>query len=669
MADVKTSDLTQLGIDTIRALSMDAVQAANSGHPGTAMALAPLAHTIFTKYLRHNPANPRWANRDRFVLSCGHASVLLYSTLHLTGYDLSLDDIKTFRQLGSKCAGHPEYGLVPGVETTTGPLGQGCGNSVGMAMAAKWLGARFNRGGHEIVDHNVFVLASDGDMMEGLTSEAASLAGHLGLDNLIWIYDDNEITIEGKTELAFSEDVGKRFEAYGWHVQHLDDVNDLAAVEAVLDSAVAHQGQPSFIVAKSKIGYGAPNKECTASAHGEPLGDEEIALTKQAYGWDPSKKFHVPAEVREAMSCVEKGRRAEAAWREKYDAFAQAYPELAQEWETIQRGELPEGWDKDLPVFPADEKGAATRVTGGKAINGLAKNLPWLIGGSADLAPSTKTLIDGESDFAKGSYVGRNLHFGIREHGMTSIVNGMCLSGLRAYGASFLVFSDYARPTLRLAAIMHLPAIHVYTHDSIGVGEDGPTHQPVEQVTSLRTIPGVHVLRPGDANEASEAWRYAVLSKTHPCVLALTRQNLPTLDRTKYAPADGLHRGAYVLFDSDGSPDVILMASGSEVQWCVGAAEVLAREGTKVRVVSMPCWEAFEAQDQSYRDEVLPPSVTARVAVEAASPFGWERYVGRAGAMVTQNGFGASGPVKAVMDHFGFTVDAVVAAAKAQLQR
>ncbi|MEE9391559.1 MAG: transketolase [Planctomycetota bacterium] len=656
----------KLAIDTIRTLSMDAVQAANSGHPGTPMALAPVMYRIWDHFLQHHPADPDFPNRDRFVLSVGHASMLLYSTLHLTGYDLSLDDIKSFRQLHSPCAGHPEFGECPGVETTTGPLGQGCGNTVGMAIAQKHLAARYNRPGHDVVTWRTIALCGDGDLMEGVTSEAASLAGHLGLDNLVWVYDDNSITIEGSTDLAFGENVQGRFEAYGWQVLNVADANDLDALDEALESAEAVMGAPVLIIVKSHIGYGAPNKQDTSDAHGAPLGVEEIAAAKKFYGWDPDKTFYVPTEVKDSMTnrAMARGKELVMEWEGKMQAYRTAHPELAAEFEAFLAGDLPEGWDSELPTFAADAKGMAGRGAFGQALNASAGKVPWLMGGSADLASSNKTNIKGEKSFLKGQYDGRNMHFGVREHAMGSIANGMALAGLRAYTGTFFVFSDYMRPAHRLSGLMELPVIYVYTHDSIGVGEDGPTHQPIEHLPSLRAIPNLDVIRPGDANEVVEAWRCALEVDDHPVALLLSRQAHPTLDRDVYGASAGLQHGAYVLADNaEGEPDVILIGSGSELGCVVEAYERLDKEGVKVRAVSMPCWEIFERQDAAYREGVLPPKVRARVAIEAASPFGWERYVGLDGCVIGREGFGASAPGAVLFEHFKINADAVVEAA------
>ncbi len=666
------SNLDNLCINTIRTLAMDAVQTANSGHPGTPMALAPVAFVLWDRFMHHNPANPDWPNRDRFVLSAGHASMLLYGMLHITGYELSLDDIKDFRQLHSKTAGHPEYGLAPGVETTTGPLGQGLANSVGMAIAQKWLSEHFNRPGHEIFNYHIFAICGDGDMMEGLSSEAASLAGHLGLTNLIWIYDNNHITIEGKTALAFSEDVAARFLAYNWHVQRVADANDLERLEQAIQIARDETQQPSLIVVDSHIAYGAPNKQDTHGAHGEPLGEEEIRAAKKNYGWDPDKKFFVPDEVKAYRDeVVAKGKRLEAEWRQKLAAYGTAHSELEQQWQLMEKRELPAEWEKNLPTFPADAKGLASRESNSKVLNALAERVPWLMGGSADLAPSTKTLIKGARSFQKNQYDGRNFHFGIREHAMAAILNGMSLSKLRPYGATFLVFSDYLRPALRLSALMEQPAIYIFTHDSIGVGEDGPTHQPIEHIGSLRAIPNIDVIRPADANEVTVMWKHILRLKDRPAALILTRQAIPTFDRTKYASAEGALRGAYILAGSQGTPHVLLMSTGSEVQLCLGAYEELQKEGIQARVISMPCWELFQRQEPSYWEEIMPRTVRARVAVEAGSTFGWRRYTGRhdEGGIVGMRDFGASAPIKALLAEFGLTVAGVVKEVKETLER
>ncbi len=589
--------IDQLCINTIRTLSMDAVQKANSGHPGTPMALAPVAYILWDRFIRHNPQNPDWPNRDRFVLSVGHASMLLYSSLHILGYDISLEDIKNFRQLGSKCAGHPEFGLTPGVETTTGPLGQGVATSVGMAIAERWLASYFNRAGHEIINYNIFAIAGDGCMMEGISGEAASLAGHLGLSNLIWVYDNNRITIEGNTALAFSEDVAARFMAYNWNVERVGDANDLEMLERALQVAVDETERPSLVIVDSHIAYGSPNKQDTSGAHGAPLGEDEIRATKKNYAWDPDNVFYVPDEVDGyRKQTVAKGKELEDEWNQKFSAYEKAHSELADQFKLIQNREMPEGWDCCLPRFPADARGIAGREASNQIQNAIAANIPWLIGGSADLAPSTKTYIKEAGSFEKENHQGRNLHFGIREHAMGAVINGMALSKIRPYGATFLVFSDYHRPTLRLSALMEQPVIYIYTHDSIGVGEDGPTHQPVEHLASMRAIPNLDVIRPADANELAFMWKYIMELKDRPTALVLSRQALPTIDRTTYAPAEGALKGAYILADCQGIPEVILIATGSEVQLCLGAYEQLMRDGIKARVVSMPCWSLYECQ-------------------------------------------------------------------------
>ncbi|MFO0698286.1 MAG: transketolase [Nitrospira sp.] len=678
--------IDQLCINTIRTLSIDAVQQAKSGHPGTPMALAPLVYTIWNRAMRFDPQDPIWPNRDRFVLSNGHASMLLWSVLHLTQtqavnseYErlgqpsVTLDDIRRFRQLNSKAPGHPEYHWVSGVETTTGPLGQGVATSVGMAIAQKWLANRYNRPGFDIFNYRIYAVCGDGCMMEGVSSEAASLAAHLGLDNLCWIYDNNHITIEGSTRLTFTEDVAARFLSYGWNVLRVGDANDIERIERALQVFTNAKGRPTFIVLDSHIGYGSPNKQDKAEAHGEPLGEEEIRLTKRSYGWPEDPKFLVPDGVYEhfASGIGVRGAQARQEWARLFDAYRDSYPESAVEIDQMQRRELPDGWDRNLPVFPADSKGLAGRDASGKVLNVLAQNIPWLLGGSADLAPSNKTELRFESagDFQADSPNGRNLHFGIREHAMAAIVNGLSLSKLRAFGATFFIFSDYARPAIRLSALMELPAIFVFTHDAMGDGEDGPTHQPVEHLVSLRAIPGLVTLRPADANEVVEAYRYIMQLRHQPAVLALSRQPLPTLDRNRYAPASGVAHGAYVLADvPGGNPEVILIASGSEVSLVVDAHEMLLAEGIRSRVVSMPSWEIFDHQPPEYRNRVLPPKVKARLAVEQASMFGWERYVGASGQVIGMNTFGASAPLKELQRKFGFEPDRVVAAAKALLR-
>ena len=683
MAD--DAKLDQLCINTIRTLSMDAVQAANSGHPGTPMALAPVAYLLWQRYLRFDPADPIWPNRDRFVLSNGHASMLLYSLLHLTGVQtvnpkyevlgkpsVTLDDIKRFRQLDSKCPGHPEYRWTSGVETTTGPLGQGISTSVGMATARQWLAARYNKPDLPIFDFDVYAICGDGCLMEGISNEAASLAGHLRLSNVCWIYDNNHITIEGNTALAYSDDVATRFIGYGWNVTRVGDANDLELLGRALDIFKATDDRPTLIIVDSHIGWGAPNKQDTSAAHGEPLGEEEIRLTKQRYGWPPDAKFLIPDGVYDHFKrgIGARGVQLRNAWRERFAAYKQKFPELADHVERMQRRELPEGWDRELPTFPADPKGMASRESSGKVINAVAKSVPWLIGGAADLAPSTKTRLtfEGAGDFEAGSYGGRNFHYGVREHAMCAIVNGMSLTKVRPFGSGFFIFTDYARPAIRLSALMEIPTIFIFTHDSIGLGEDGPTHQPVEQLASLRAIPNLLTIRPCDANEVTEAWRVIMPLQHNPVMLVLSRQNLPTLDRSKYASASGLANGAYVLADAaDGKPELLLLATGSEVSLAVGAYEELTKSGVKARVVSMPCWELFERQPQAYRDSVLPPDVSARVAIEQASTFGWAHYVGRQGAIIGMCTFGASAPLKDLQRRFGFEPEQVVAVAKEQL--
>ncbi|MEX2173328.1 MAG: transketolase [Pirellulaceae bacterium] len=680
-----TVSIEQLAINTIRTLSMDGVQKANSGHPGTPMALAPVAYQIWQHNLRYNPAQPLWPCRDRFVLSCGHASMLLYSVLHLTGVrsvdhhghpqdglSISLDDLKNFRQLHSPCAGHPEYKEAAGIETTTGPLGQGVGASVGLALGAKWIAARYNRPGFELFENRVFVLCSDGDLMEGVSSEAASLAGHLKLNNLIWLYDDNHITIEGETELAFSEDVATRFEGFGWNAIRVDDANDLAAIQRAIDSAGKTTDRPTLVVVKSIIGWGSPNKANTHGAHGAPLGADEVKLTKEAYGWPADAQFLVPPEVTEhfAAGIAARGRQAFEKWEKKFGEYAQAFPKEAAELKTMWAGELPHGWDQGIPTFPADAKGLASRVSSGKVLNGLAQHYPWLIGGSADLAPSTMTLLEFESagGLSSHNYGGRNLHFGIREHGMTAALNGLSLTGIRPYGATFFVFTDYMRPAMRIAAIMKRPVIYVLTHDSIGLGEDGPTHQPIEHLAACRAMIGLDVVRPGDANEVAECYRAIIQKLDRPAALVLSRQNLPTLDRTKFAAAAGAARGAYVLADAPGGkPAAVLMATGSELDIAVKAWEKLTAEGLQVRLVSMPCCEWFDEQGEAYQASVLPDGVSARVAVEAGVKQGWEKYLGPKGRFVGMSTFGASAPYTALYKHFGITPENVAAQVKAAL--
>ncbi len=679
--------MVQTAINTIRTLSIDAVQQAESGHPGTPMALAPLVYTLWNRVMRFDPQDPIWPNRDRFVLSNGHASMLLWSALHLTRtravnaeYErlgepaVTLEDIRRFRQLDSKAPGHPEYHWVSGVETTTGPLGQGVATSVGMAIAQKWLAARYNRPGFPIFDYDLFAVCGDGCMMEGVASEAASLAGHLGLDNLCWIYDNNHITIEGDTHITFSEDIATRFLSYGWNVERLGDANDVDRIERALRVFRETRGRPTFIILDSHIGYGSPRKQDTAAAHGEPLGEEECRLTKQGYGWPEDAKFFVPDGVYEhfAAGIGARGAQSRTQWIDLFDKYRGKYPDLVTEIGQMQRRELPCGWDRNLPVFPADAKGIAGREASGKVLNVLAQNIPWFLGGSADLGPSNKTTLtwEGAGDFQACSPGGKNLHFGIREHAMAAVVNGLSLSKLRAFGATFFIFSDYARPAIRLSALMELPTILIFTHDAMGDGEDGPTHQPVEHLLSLRAIPGLITLRPGDANEVVEAYRYIMQLRHKPAVLALSRQPLPTVDRTKYASAVGVARGAYVLADvPGGAPEVILIGTGSELSLAVQAHERLAADGIRSRVVSMPSWEIFDHQTAEYRDSVLPPSIKARVAVEQGSTLGWERYVGTAGCVIGMATFGASAPLRALQQRFGFEPDKVAAAAKALLGR
>jgi transketolase len=673
--------LDRLCINTIRTLAIDAVQKANSGHAGTPMAMAPVAYTLWQQFLRYDPADPHWPNRDRFVLSCGHASMLLYSLLHLAnvraddgGPAVSLDDIKQFRQLNSRTPGHPEYHLTTGVETTTGPLGQGCGNSVGMAMAGRWLAEKFNSPGLTLFDYDVYVICSDGDMMEGVASEAASLAGHLKLSNLCWIYDSNTITIEGHTDLTFSDDVGARFDAYGWNVLHVHDAEDRDALVKALNTFRTTDDRPTMIVVNSVIGYGAPHKQGTAAAHSDALGEEEVRLTKRAYGWPEDAFFLVPEGVHErfAEGIGKRGAELNAAWGKVRRDCAQRNRKQAEELDSLLAGKVPSGWESALPSFKPDPKGMATRESSGKVLNAIAERIPWLLGGSADLAPSNKTKLgfDGAGTLQADSPGGRNLHFGVREHAMGAVCNGLALCGLRPFGATFLVFSDYMRPPIRLAALMELPVFHIFTHDSIGVGEDGPTHQPVEQLLALRAIPGLLVLRPADANEVSESYRVILSARNQPACLVLSRQGLPTFDRERYASAAGVARGAYVLADADGDePQVILIGTGSEVRLCVETHEKLKQEGIPARVVSMPSWHLFEKQDQTYRDDVLPPHITARVAVEQGSVIGWDRYVGSSGAIIGMHTFGSSAPLSDLLKKFGFTPEKVYEAAKDQINR
>jgi transketolase len=682
--------IEKTAINTIRTLAMDAVQAAQSGHPGSPMDLAPTAYVLWQRFLRYDPDDPIWANRDRFVLSAGHASMLLYALLHLTGVkavsrryetlgelSVKLDDIKKFRQLGSKCPGHPEYRWTSGVETTTGPLGQGAANSVGMAMAGRWLGAHYNRPGFDLFDFDVYAICGDGDMMEGISSEAASLAGHLKLSNLCWVYDSNHITIEGNTELAFTEDVATRFQGYGWNVTRVGDANDLEMLDRAFADFKQTRDRPTLIVVASHIAWGAPNKQDTSAAHGEPLGEEEVRLTKRAYGWPEDAKFLVPDGVREHFrdGMGRRGRQLRDAWQAKFEEYKKKFPELAGEVTRMQRRELPDGWDKGLPSFPPDPKGLATRDSSGKVLGAVAKDVPWLIGGAADLAPSTKTRLtfEGAGDFEPDNHGGRNLHFGVREHAMCAIANGLSLSKVRPYASTFLIFSDYARNSIRLSALMEIPVIYIFTHDSIGLGEDGPTHQPVEQLASLRAVPGLYTIRPADAGEVVEAWKFIMPLRHEPVALVLTRQAVPTFDRTKYASAEGLRRGAYVLADAAGGrPELLLLATGSEVTLALDAYEKLTAEGVKARVVSMPSWEIFEhycREHPEYREQVLPAAARARVSVEQATTFGWARYVGMDGATIGMHTFGASAPLKELQKKFGFTPDAVVAAAREQLNK
>ena len=687
MASPIDRSIDELCINTIRTLSMDAVQEAKSGHPGTPMALAPVIYTLWQRFLRFDPADPIWPNRDRFVLSNGHASMLLYAMLHLTGvkrvtpeYELldklavTLDDIKRFREVDSKCPGHPEYHLTTGVETTTGPLGQGCATSVGMAIAERWLAKHFNRPGFTVFDYDVYAMCGDGDMMEGVTSEAASLAGHLMLGNLCWIYDSNRITIEGHTDLTFSDDVAARFLAYGWNVERVGDANDTERVAQAVEIFRRTSDVPTLIIVESHIGYGAPHKHDTSAAHGEPLGVEEIRLAKRSYGWPEDAKFLIPDGVRERFCAGigQRGRELRATWSTRMKDYRAKYPDLADQLHRMQKRELPDGWDADLPSFPADSKGIASRDSSAKVLNAIAPHYPWLIGGAADLAPSTKTRLTFEAagDFEADKYGGRNFHFGIREHAMGAIVNGLALSKVRAYGSTFFIFSDYMKPAIRLSALMQLPVITIFTHDSIGVGQDGPTHQPVEQLIALRAIPGPITLRPADANEVVEAWRVIIGLKHQPACLVLSRQWLPTFDRKRYASASGVARGAYVMADPEsGKPEVILIGTGSEVALCAEVYEMLKQEDIPARVVSMPSWELFEQQDQAYRDSVLPPEIPARVSVEAGSVIGWDRYVGMTGAKIGMHSFGASAPIKDLLIKFGFTPEKVLAAAKEQIAK
>jgi transketolase len=681
--EISGQQIDQLSINTIRTLSIDAVQQANSGHPGAPMGLAPVVYQLWQRYLKYDPANPIWPNRDRFVLSAGHASMLLYSTLHLAGVRalnekgevldslaVPMDEIKRFRQLDSKTAGHPESHLTTGVETTTGPLGQGAGNSVGMAIAGKWLAANFNKPNFELFNFKVYALCGDGDLMEGVAAESASLAGHLKLDNLCWIYDNNHVTLDGPANWSFSEDVMTRFVGYGWNVTRVADANDLLMLGRGYETFLKTSGKPTLVVVDSHIGYGSPHKQDTYEAHGEPLGEAEVKLVKKNYEWPEDAKFLVPDGVYDNFKngIGKRGAEAHAQWVKLWGEYTKQFPEQAQQLELMQKRALPDGWDKNLPTFPADAKGMASRESSGKTVNALAKNIPWLIGGSADLAKSNKTNLDGAGEYLPGEYAGRNIHYGVREHAMGAAMSGMAECRLRPFGGTFFNFCDYVKPAVRLAALMELPVIFVFTHDSIGLGEDGPTHQPIEQLASLRAMPNILVLRPGDANEVVEAWKLAMRQGHRPTALVLSRQAMPTFDRTKFAPASGVAKGAYVLSDAPGGqPDVILMGTGSEVGLCVSAQERLAAEGMKARVVSIPSWELFEEQDSAYKESVLPASVTARVSVEMASTFGWERYTGSKGKIIGMRTFGASAPLKDLLKKFGFTVENVVAAAKQSL--
>jgi transketolase len=684
-AVVTGKQIETLSINTIRTLSIDAVQKANSGHPGAPMALAPVAYVLWQNFLRYDPANPVWPNRDRFILSNGHASMLLYSMLYLSGVKavdseykvqdkpaVSLDDIKSFRQLDSKTPGHPEYRITSGIETTTGPLGQGIGNSVGMAIAGKWLAANYNRPGLEIFDYNVYAFCGDGDMMEGVGSEAASLAGHLKLSNLCWLYDANQVTLDGPADWSFSEDVATRFKGYGWNVAHAPDANDLSGVANGIQQFLATDDRPTLVIVNSHIGYGSPHKQDTNAAHGEPLGADEVKLVKKFYGWPEDAQFLVPDGVLDHFQegIGRRGRDLSSKWNDLFKNYGRQFSDLADQISRMQRRDLPDGWDKDIPNFPADAKGVATRESSGKVLNAFAKNIPWLVGGSADLATSNKTNLKDDGEFRANNYGGRNLHFGVREHAMAAALNGMALCKLRAFGGTFFNFTDYMRPSMRLASIMEIPTVYVLTHDSIGLGEDGPTHQPVEQLASLRAMPGMVTMRPGDANEVVEAWKAILRLKHEPVSLVLSRQALPTLDRSKYSAASGVAKGGYILADAQGGkPQVILIGTGSELSLCVAAYEKLTGDGVRARVVSLPSWELFEQQDQGYRQSVLPPEITARVSVEAGSIFGWERYVGLNGVIIGMSTFGASAPAKDLMKKYGFTVDHVVQAAKDAMAR
>ncbi len=667
---MQTKNITQEGIDTVRILAADAVQKANSGHPGTPMGLAPVGHVLWSEVLNYNPKNPQWANRDRFILSCGHACMLQYSFLYLTGYEVTMDDLKDFRQLHSITAGHPEYGLMPGIEVTTGPLGQGFANGVGFAIAQKYMAARYNRPDFDIFDYKIYAICSDGDLMEGVSAEAASLAGHLGLGNIIYLYDDNHITIEGETDLAFNEDVAKRFEAYGWHVQHISDGNDLDALSTAIEKAQNETQRPSLIKVRTHIGYGSPNKHDTAAAHGSALGEDEVRLVKENFGFDPNKSFVVPDEVLDLYRKAGKqGAQKEAEWNELYKNYKERHPDLAKEYERIRDGKLPDGWEKRLPVFEAGEK-IATRKASGKTLNAIAEYLPQLIGGSADLAPSTDTNLDDYQSFSAKHRDGRNFHFGIREHAMGAVINGMALSKfLIPYGATFLIFSDYMRPPLRLAAIMKIRPIMVFTHDSIALGEDGTTHQPVEQLIGLRSVPNMTVIRPADANETAQAWRVAIQHTAGPVAIVLTRQGIPVIDQKKYTTAKELEKGAYILSDPDGDPDIILIATGSEVQLIMAAQEKLKKNDIQARVISMPSWSLFEKQSDAYKEKVFPKAIRKRLSVEAGSPIGWLKYVTDEGDSIGIDKFGESAPGDQVMKEYGFTVENVVQRAKALLSK
>ena len=642
---------------------MDAVEKAKSGHPGTPMALAPTAFVLFDRFLKHNPRNPQWPNRDRFVLSAGHASMLLYATLYVNGYDISIDDIKKFRSIHSRCPGHPELGITSGVETTTGPLGQGVSNSVGMAIAAKWLSEHFNRPGYDIINHHVYSICSDGDMMEGISSEAASIAGHLGLGNLIWIYDSNSITIEGNTSLAYSEDTEMRFGSYNWHVERVSDANNLTEIEKALAGARSETERPSIIILESQIAYGSPNKQNTCEAHGAPLGEKEVSLAKEFYGWDTKQNFYVPDEVLSHQKAASaRGKEAEAAWKENFRKYSNEYPELAREFEMFEKRELPEDWESDIPSFPYPADPVATRSANSIVINAIGKKVPWFMGGAADVGSSTKTYLKSATSFSAEDRGGRNFHFGVREHSMAAIASGMCLSGLRAYASTYFVFADYMKPSIRLAALMKLPVIYIFTHDSIGVGEDGPTHQPIEHLVSLRVTPNIDVIRPCDANELAVLWKHVMGLCDRPAAFVLTRQNVPVIDRERYAAAEGALAGGYVLADSEGTPDIILISTGSEVHICLEVYEKLREMGKNPRVVSLPCWSLFESQPQEYRDSVLPPSVGTRLSVEAAATFGWEKFAGSGpGAKVYGiDCFGESAPYRDVMNNFGFNADTIL---------